>query len=360
MRFGINFFPSVDPASLSGQEYYRQALALAARADELGYHHIRTVEHYFRGYGGYSPSPIVFLTAVSQRTQRVRLVTGAVLPVFNHPLKLAAELAMLDCLSNGRLDAGFARAFLPEEFDAFQVPMDESRIRFEEGIRAVKRLWTEPEVRFDGRFHQFGPVPLLPRPVQQPHPPIWIAAIQTAESFTWAGEQGYNLMIVPYLSAFDSVATNLRLYRQAYARAGHGKSGGKVQMSFHLYVAEDGMTARREAREPMEEYIRLFKLSSQAWRGRSSQQYQGYEKLESLLEAITYDRVVAETRAFIGDPVEVATQVRSIVAQFGSVEPSLQIMYGNISAAAARWSLELFASEVMPRLVDLSNDSLSG
>ena len=92
----------------------------------------------------------------------MRLVTGAVLPVFNHPLKLAAELAMLDCLSNGRLDAGFARAFLPEEFDAFQVPMDESRVRFEEGIRAVKRLWTEPEVRFDGRFHQFGPVPLFP------------------------------------------------------------------------------------------------------------------------------------------------------------------------------------------------------
>ena len=134
MQFGINFFPSVDPVRLSGQEYYRQALALAARADELGYHHIRTVEHYFRGYGGYSPSPIVFLTAVSQRTQRVRLVTGAVLPVFNHPLKLAAELAMLDCLSNGRLDAGFARAFLPEEFDAFQVPMDESEYALKRGF----------------------------------------------------------------------------------------------------------------------------------------------------------------------------------------------------------------------------------
>jgi hypothetical protein len=79
-----------------------------------------------------------------------------------------------------------------------------------------------------------------------------------------------------------------------------------------------------------------------------------------LLEAITYDRIIAETRAFIGDPVEVAAQVRSIVVQFGSVEPSLQILYGNISEAAARRSLELFASEVMPRLVDLSSDSLSG
>jgi natural product biosynthesis luciferase-like monooxygenase protein len=356
MRFGINFFPSTDPAQLSGQEYYQQALNLAARADELEYHHIRTVEHYFRGYGGYSPSPIVFLTAVAQCTQRVRLVTGAVLPAFNHPIKLAAELAMLDCLSNGRLDAGFARAFLPEEFDAFQVSMDESRARFEEGIAAVKRLWTEPEVRFDGPFHQFGPLSLLPRPVQQPHPPIWVAAIQTAESFVWAGEQGYNLMIVPYLSAFDSVAANLRAYRESYERAGHGAEGGKVQMSFHLYVAEDGATARREAKAPMDEYIRIFKQSAVAWNERLSAQYKGYERLVSLLDAITYDRVLAEMRAFIGDPVEVATQVRAIVAQFGPVEPSLQMMYGNISEAAARRSLELFATEVIPRLADLSSD----
>ena len=359
MRFGINFFPSVDPTQLSGYGYYRQALALAARADELGYHHIRTVEHYFRGYGGYSPSPIVFLTAVAQRTQWVRLVTGAVLPAFNHPIKLAAELAMLDCLSDGRLDAGFARAFLPEEFEAFQVSMDESRARFEEGIAAVKRLWTEAEVRFDGSFHQFGPLSLLPKPVQHPHPPIWIAAIQTAESFVWAGEQGYNLMIVPYLSAFESVAANLKAYRESYERAGNGAGGGKVQMSFHLYVAEDGATARREAKAPMEEYIRLFKQSATAWIGRTSAQYKGYEQLVNLLDAITYDRVLAETRAFIGDPVEVAAQVRAIVAQFGPVEPSLQVLFGNISEAAARRSVDLFAAEVMPRLTDLSSDPAS-
>src|SRR5262245_1944867 len=355
MRFGINFFPSVDPTHLSGYAYYQQALALAARADELGYHHIRTVEHYFRGYGGYSPSPVVFLTAVAQRTRQVRLVTGAVLPAFNHPIKLAAELAMLDCLSDGRLDAGFARAFLPEEFDAFQVSMDESRMRFEEGLAAVKRLWTEAEVRFEGSFHQFGPLPLLPRPVQHPHPPIWIAAIQTAESFVWAGEQGYNLMIVPYLSAFDSVAANLRAYRESYERAGHDGGGGQVQMSFHLYVAEDGVTARREAQAPMEEYIRLFRQSATAWIGRTSGQYKGYEQLVNILDAITYERVLAESRALIGDPAEVAAQMRILLAQFGPVEPSLQVMFGDIPAAAARRSLELFATEVMPSLTDLSS-----
>jgi alkanesulfonate monooxygenase SsuD/methylene tetrahydromethanopterin reductase-like flavin-dependent oxidoreductase (luciferase family) len=127
-------------------------------------------------------------------------------------------------------------------------------------------------------------------------------------------------------------------------------------MSFHLYVAEDGATARREARAPMEEYIRLFKQSAVTWHGRRSDQYRGYERLESLLDTITYDRVLTETRAFIGDPVEVAAQVRATVERFGPVEPSLQILYGDISEAAARRSLELFAAEVIPRLADLSSD----
>jgi alkanesulfonate monooxygenase SsuD/methylene tetrahydromethanopterin reductase-like flavin-dependent oxidoreductase (luciferase family) len=192
--------------------------------------------------------------------------------------------------------------------------------------------------------------------VQQPHPPIWVAAIQTAESFVWAGEQGYYLMIVPYLSAFDSVTANLRSYRQSYERAGHGAGGGNVQMSFHLYVAEDGAVARREAQAPMEEYIRLFRQSATAWIGRTSGQYKGYEQLVNILDAITYDRVVQEGRALIGDPIEVATQLRALIAQFGPVEPSLQVIFGNISEAAARRSLELFAAEVMPRLADLSSN----
>ena len=87
--------------------------------------------------------------------------------------------------------------------------MEESRPRFEEGIAAVKRLWTEERVTFEGRFHRFKDVTLLPRPVQKPHPPILVAAIATPESFIWAGEQGYGLMFVPYLSDFDDLAEKL-------------------------------------------------------------------------------------------------------------------------------------------------------
>ena len=143
MRCGLNFFPSCHPEYKSGEVYFQEALDLCALADGLGYATVKIVEHYFRAYGGYSPSPLIFLAAAAQRTRHIRLVTGAVIPAFHHPLRLAAELAMVDCISGGRLEAGFARAFLPHEFEAFEVDMEESRPRFEEGIAIVKRLWTE-------------------------------------------------------------------------------------------------------------------------------------------------------------------------------------------------------------------------
>src|SRR5690606_2107372 len=134
MEFGVQFFPDVGPDEQSAEAYWGEALALCDLCDELGYGHIRTVEHYFNRYGGYSPSPLLFLTAASQRSKKARLITGAVLPVFNNPLKLAGEIGMLDAISNGRLEVGFARAFLPLEFARFGISLDESKARFAEGM----------------------------------------------------------------------------------------------------------------------------------------------------------------------------------------------------------------------------------
>src|SRR5919202_1942926 len=142
MRYGLNFFPSFRLSDMSTAEYFDQVLRLAERADALGYTSAKAVEHYFHDYGGHTPSPIVLLAAIAVRTRRLRPITGAVIPAFNHPIKLAGELAMLDNISQGRLDVGFGRAFIPTEFEALGVPMDESRARFEEGLEVIRRLWT--------------------------------------------------------------------------------------------------------------------------------------------------------------------------------------------------------------------------
>ena len=132
MKFGIDYFPDAHPGVKPGSRYFEEALDLVEYADELGYDSVKIVEHYFMPYGGSAPDPCRFLAAASQRARRMRLVTGAVLPVFNHPLKLAGQLTMLDAISGGRLDVGIARAFLPYEFDAFGISMEERRARFED------------------------------------------------------------------------------------------------------------------------------------------------------------------------------------------------------------------------------------
>lgn len=350
MKCGLNFFPSCRPELKAGDVYFREALDLCEIADRLGYATVKIVEHYFRPYGGYSPSPLIFLAAAAQRTRQIRLVTGAVLPAFNHPLKLAAELAMVDCISGGRLEAGFARAFLPHEFEAFGISMEESRPRFEEGIAAVKRLWTEERVTFEGPFHRFKDVTLLPRPVQKPHPPILVAAIATPESFIWAGQQGYGLMFVPYLSDFQDLAQKLALYRRTYREACNGKEPPPPSMAFHLYLAESTETARREARPYIEQYIAVFQETAAAWVGRQSTQYRGYEQLHAQLTAMGYERVLAEKRAFIGDPVAVLEQVRQMQGLFGPIQPEMQVMFGDMEFEKARRSVELFGREVLPAL----------
>ncbi|HEX2464389.1 MAG TPA: LLM class flavin-dependent oxidoreductase, partial [Thermoanaerobaculia bacterium] len=197
MQFGIQFFPDVGPDSKAADRYFAECLHLVSLCDPLGFTHVRTVEHYFHEYGGYSPNPIVFLTAAAGRTRRARLITGAVLPVFNHPLKLAGEIGMLDAISGGRLEVGFARAFLPHEFARFGRSVDESRARFDEGIEQVRRLLEEENVSIEGRFHSFRNVTSLPRPTQRPRPPFWVAALGTPESFVNAGRAGHGVMAIP-------------------------------------------------------------------------------------------------------------------------------------------------------------------
>jgi alkanesulfonate monooxygenase SsuD/methylene tetrahydromethanopterin reductase-like flavin-dependent oxidoreductase (luciferase family) len=120
-------------------------------------------------------------------------------------------------------------------------------------------------------------------------------------------------------------------------------------MSFHYHVAETDAQAEAEAEEPMREYVQLFRESASAWQGRASAAYPGYEGLVRGLDSISYERVLRETRAFIGSPDTVERQIRFVLELFGAVEPSLQVLYGNMPYGQAERSLRLFADEVMPR-----------
>lgn len=350
MRVGINFFPAVSPSEKSPAEYYKESLELALRADTLGFSHVRTVEHYFFAWGGYSPDPVPLLSAVAARTSRIRVVVGAVIPAFDHPIKIAGKLAVLDNISLGRLDAGFGRAFLPAEFDAFGVALDESRQRFEDGVEAVRRLWTQPAPEWTGRFHSFGPLPpMLPPPYQKPHPPIYCAVTLSEDSYAWAGSRGYNLMIVPYVAPAHRIRELLSVYRRARSEAGH-EGPGLVQMSYHCVIAESSREAVRRATEAFEDYKRKQLDAIQSWSRRKSTAYPGYDKLLDSIREVKLPHLLDDARFLAGSPIDVRGQVARIHESFGDADLSIQVNFATLSAGEALETIERFASDVMPHM----------
>ncbi|WP_062218166.1 LLM class flavin-dependent oxidoreductase [Streptomyces sp. NBRC 109706] len=350
MKLGLNFLPTVGAEVVDGARYYEEVLDLCAAADQWGFSHVKAVEHYFYAWGGYSPDPVAFLSAVAMRTRQVRLVTGAVVPAFSHPVRQAASLALLDNLSGGRLDAGFARAFLPAEFEMFEVPLSESRARFEEGVTAVERLWRDERFRFEGTFHRFGPLPpLLPRPVQRPGPPVFVAATSSPESFTWAGRNGYHLMIIPLVANHARLSGLLAEYRRARAEAGH-RSAPRMHVSYHLYVAPDPVEARERAAAHYEAYRELQIEAYSSWEGVESAQYPGYEKMLDAVRSATFDDLHAAGKVIAGDVDEVTDQLAEITRLYPGAEVSVHLRYGSTTHEEALRSVTLLGERVLPRL----------
>jgi alkanesulfonate monooxygenase SsuD/methylene tetrahydromethanopterin reductase-like flavin-dependent oxidoreductase (luciferase family) len=349
MEFGVQFFPAVGPDQKPADQYWREALELTQVAERLGFTNVRTVEHYFLSYGGYSPDPLIFLSAAAALTRSMRLITGAVLPVFNNPLKLAGQIGMVDAISGGRLEVGFARAFLPHEFARFGISMDESRARFDEGLEQVRRLLEEEKVTARGRFHSFDNATSLPRPTQKPRPPFWIAALSTRESFENAGTLGHYLMGIPLGGAH--MAGLLQTYRDAWTAAGHS-GRGKVMLAFHMYCAETAAKATAVAREPLNQYLKSIVDAASGWMsGVSSRDYPNYQKMIESLSQETFESQVDKGLAWIGTPEEIRNAIDTYRRSVGGFEcASLQVNFGMIGRAEAEASMRLFAREVMPYL----------
>jgi alkanesulfonate monooxygenase SsuD/methylene tetrahydromethanopterin reductase-like flavin-dependent oxidoreductase (luciferase family) len=349
MEFGIQFFPDVRPEDKSPAEYYRNCLEIVERAEPLGYTHIRTVEHYFHYYGGYSPNPLLFLAAAAQRTKTARLVTGACIPAFNNPLKLAAEIAELDGISNGRVDIGFARAFLPHEFRTFGISPDESVARYREGIEQIDLLLREENVTHHGTFHAFDNVTSLPRPTQKPRPKFYVAATFTRESFEYAGRMGYSIMAIPM--AAEKLRETLFAYRDAYRAAGH-PGNGEVMLALHMFVDEDGDRARRIARPQIDAYFRSLLEAANDWtNGTSSNDYKDYDKKYDRLKQQTMESLIESGSALIGTPAEARASLIALNERIGGFEhASLQVNFHLLPQAEALRSLELFGREVIGRL----------
>jgi alkanesulfonate monooxygenase SsuD/methylene tetrahydromethanopterin reductase-like flavin-dependent oxidoreductase (luciferase family) len=181
-----------NPVHKAEHEIIGEQMELMRAAEDLGFDSIWPAEHHFTEYG-YCASPALSLAAIAAQTRRIRLGTGVVVLPLNHPLRVAEDYAFLDHLSDGRVDLGVGRGYQPLEFQRYGVEQTTTREQFDEALQVIRQAWTDGQVDFAGRHFHFDGVPIRPRPVQQPHPPIWMAAL-SQETFELAGRYGLNTL----------------------------------------------------------------------------------------------------------------------------------------------------------------------
>lgn len=193
-------------------------LEQAKLADRLGYGCWWQVEHHTAEEFSYSSAPEVMLAAISQHTTSIRLGHSSVLSPFrfNHPIRVAERAAMLDHLSGGRLELGLARSTIPE-WRTFNIPPDRTRDQMQQAFEMIPKMWTQERFSWKSEDAEINNVPIIPKPYQKPHPPLWQACSSLA-SFEQAGRNGVGALGVTLWAPPDQVKEWIGIYREAIRR----------------------------------------------------------------------------------------------------------------------------------------------
>ncbi|MHC4931825.1 MAG: LLM class flavin-dependent oxidoreductase [Planctomycetota bacterium] len=222
---------------------YRSFVDQAVLAEQVGFDMVNVGEHHFCDY--IVSAPPVLLAAIAERTTTLRLSTAVTLAANLDPIRIAEDYATLDVLSNGRVEVVLGRGALVDAYEVFGYPLERSREVFEESVRLLVRVWSEEGVSCDATFRPaLRDITVQPRPIQRPHPPIWIGAGSSEHTFDLAAELGLHLMIPTVFGPASAFLPMVERYRERYAAAGHDPAGLKVGTCTHTFVAEDSQDAK--------------------------------------------------------------------------------------------------------------------
>ena len=246
MKFGILQFFSWPERRLALPTVYERALERIEIMDRAGYDAVWLTEHHFNDYSVCPSIPVMGAYAAA-RTRKLRIGTGVTLAAFYHPLRLAEEIALLDILSGGRVNWGAGRGFDPREFRTFGVLVEESQARFREAVDIVIRAWTEERLTYRGRFFSFDDIEVLPKPLQRPHPPAWMAA-GSLDAAAWAASVGYSILIGPHTTHVET-GQQREFYLQQLHKHGHSAKGREIPITRFLAIAPTDAEAAEVARE---------------------------------------------------------------------------------------------------------------
>lgn len=341
-----------------GPALYAEYIGQLAYAAECGFDGVCVNEHHQTAYG-LMPAPNLIASALIERTRgtKVRIaVLGRALPIVNNPVTIAEEFAMLDNMSEGRLIAGFVRGIGCEYHSSMVNPIL-SHERFHEAHDLIVQAWTrDGPFDFVGEHYNLNYVSLWPRPVQLPHPPIWVPSQGSRETIEWvaAPERKY-----PLLMAFSPVDTVVRFheaYRKAALDFGYEVSGDQLGWSTPVYVGESDEEAYAEAAPHIEAlfnhffHIPLEYLFPPGYTSINSFQAMMEFRKGLATSKQTLSDLMTRGNCIVGSPKTVAARIRELHERTGFRLMVPMIQFGTLPDDLVRKSTRLFASEVAPAL----------
>ena len=347
MKFGIFVLPSWPQRDPSHQgRIFHEMVEQIQYAEELGFESVWLAEHHFTRFG-IVPSALPLATYVAGRTKKIRIGTGVSVLTFHDPVFMAEETAMMDLLSDGRLDFGIGRGQVVYEYANFKVDYQSRTQRFNEIVDIILGLWSTPGFTYHGEHYQIDDITIAPTPIQKPHPPMYLAVSRTAGSIDDAVTRG-----LPMLTSASTPDEDVLALRDLYAakclEAGVEPQWEDMPFFRVTYVAEDQKTAEKDPRDALSWVADL-----NGYRRTLTGGSEIYADLDHWIKTRPEDPPSHESRlkttAYFGTPERLVERIKGLRDRHNVQYFTAHFSYGDLEHEKVMRSMELFANEVMPK-----------
>jgi alkanesulfonate monooxygenase SsuD/methylene tetrahydromethanopterin reductase-like flavin-dependent oxidoreductase (luciferase family) len=337
LEFGV--FDHVDRNDLPLSEFYEQRLQVIEAFDRFGFYAYHVAEHHFTPLG-MAPSPSVFLSAIGQRTKRLRFGTFVYALPVHHPLRVLEEICMLDHMSGGRLEIGFGRGSIAFEISYYGQKAEERQQIYAERLELILKAFTVDRLTWNGRYDRFENVPMELAPYQKPHPPLWYGA-HSPDSAERAARKGLNIVTNDMPANTRAIVDRYRqVWRELQETRTNAPASPKMGMVRFILVADTDAEAMRIARRA---YLR--------WRASFTYLSEMNGTLpQSPLRVDSFDTLIAQGQGIAGSPETVRAFLAAQIAECGVNYIVGQFCFGDLTIDEMLRSVELFSADVVPAL----------
>ncbi|MEM7018199.1 MAG: LLM class flavin-dependent oxidoreductase [Pseudomonadota bacterium] len=316
---------------------FHDAMDQIELAEQLGFAHAFVSEHHFLK-AAVLPSPLIALSYIAARTERIKLGTGLLLLPLHNPVKVAEDTAVLDAISGGRLILGLGQGYRPEEFEGYERRLEDRNKLMREGIQLLRRFWTETDVTFEGEMFNYKNLNVTPKPIQQT-PPIWVGA-KVPRAIRVAADLG-DVWYADPITPIHLIKERREGWLQQMDENGVGRENGSMAYYREFFVGDTTENAWRNGGDGIKA------------------EYTGYLRMNHLVthdgQPVPSDREdmvseIVEQRATIGDPEHCIQELNGFKQDLGLDHLVLKMKYFGIPSENVKQSMRLAAEQVIPAL----------